>query len=190
MGRHPKYQECKTAEDCIAWETSSPPRRMLVEWHQCVSSTGQQTTSSTRTCLTRGDTLTSTWWMKQKLWHWLTQTSCLLLISTAKSTWWNLPIPLLPFPKVSHYAWIIRTKSLILVHKDLYSLTLAFLSNLSSSFYYPCHNHQTYPRAFVCAFLWEREKLPGRLFLSFWQGWFILTLWVSSKSHLFRDHHW
>ena len=149
-----------------------------------------RTTSSTRTCLTRGDTLTSTWWMKQKLWHWLTQTSCLLLISTAKSTWWNLPIPLLPFPKVSHYAWIIRTKSLILVHKGLYSLTLAFLSNLSSSFYYPCHNHQTYPRAFVCAFLWEREKLPRRLFLSFWQGWLILTLWVSSKSHLFRDHHW
>lgn len=66
MERHPKCQECKTAEDCTAWETSSPPRRMLVEWHHSVwAPQASRTTSSTRTCLTWGDTLTSTWWMNE-----------------------------------------------------------------------------------------------------------------------------
>lgn len=57
--------------------------------------------------------------------------------------------------------------------------------NLSSSFYYPCHNHQTYPRAFVCAFLWKKSCLEDSS-SAFGRAGSFLLFGFSSKSHLFR----
>lgn len=102
--------------------------------------------------------------MKQKLWHWLTQTSCPSPNFHSQVNLMKFTYPIThTFPKFPIMLGLSGPNPSSWSTRACTVLTLPSSLNLpSSSFYYPCHNHQTYPRAFVCAFLWER-KVPQLL---------------------------